>query len=187
MVVNLLGAESNAFFYVAWMISGVLASVTRAISQSLFAEGSHAPESIRQNVIRAVGFTIVLTVPGVILLAAGGKWVLLAFGSDYSSNALGLLWLLAVASLPRGLIHVYSGLLRAQDRLKELLLIRSCMAFAVLTLSSLIMTRYGIISVGYVWLGVHVLVSIAIVPRLAVQTRRDISVEEGDWEDVDSL
>jgi O-antigen/teichoic acid export membrane protein len=186
-VVNLLGTESNAYFYVAWMIAGVLGAVTRAIAQSLFAEGSHSPESIAENVTRAIKFTIVLTLPAVILVAAAGKWILLGFGSEYSDNALGLLWLLAIATLPRGLVHVYGGLLRAQDRLAELLVVRAFIAVAVLTLSSLLMPTYGIISVGYVWLGVFVLTAIAVTPRLLSQSARSRPTREGEWEDVDSL
>ncbi len=187
IVVTLLGTESNAYFYVAWMIAGVVGSATRSISGSLFAEGAHSPEDIGVNVARAIRLTLVVTVPAMIAVVAAGKWILLAFGPDYSTSALGLLWLLAISSLPRGVIHVYSGLLRAQDRLRELLVLRSLIAVAVLALSSLLLPAYGIISVGYVWLGVHVLASIAVAPRLAGQAGRPGSADGADWEDVDNL
>jgi len=187
VVVSLLGTESNAYFYVAWAISNVLGSVTLSVSQSLFAEGSHAPENIRQDVTRSILFTLVVMVPAVIVLLAAGKWVLLAFGSDYSTNSLGLLMLLAAAALPRGAVHVYSGLLRAQDRLKELIALRSFIAITILVVSSLLMPRYGIISVGYVWLGVFLLASLAIAPRLAGQSSRFGRPREGEWEDVDPV
>ena len=41
MVVNLLGAEQNAYFYVAWVIGGLLFAIPAAVSRSLFAEGAH--------------------------------------------------------------------------------------------------------------------------------------------------
>ena len=45
----LLGAENNAYFYVAWMIANVLFAIPRSISQSLFVEGSYSKNNIKEN------------------------------------------------------------------------------------------------------------------------------------------
>jgi len=194
MVVNMLGTDNNAYFYVAWTVANVLAAVTRSISQSLFAESVNSSKDIKKNVARSVLFTCLLLIPAIVVLIAVGKWILLAFGPSYSDNALRLLWLLAISSLPRGIIHIYSGLLRAQDRLKELLIIRSLMAVAVLISSWFVIPVYGIIGIGYIWLAIHTLAVIAITPRIVSQAGRFSRINQagrfsringGDWEDVD--
>jgi MatE. len=123
MVVNLLGAEQNAYFYIAWMIAGLLSAIPGAISQSLFAEGSHFEEKLRENVTKSLKFTFLLLVPAVVVLILLGKWLLLAFGQSYSLNGLHLLWILSISSLPLAINHIYSGIPRVKARLKELIAI----------------------------------------------------------------
>jgi len=187
MVVNVLGTEDNAHFYVAWTIASLLSIVSLSISQSLFAEASHSQSDIKQNVTKSIIFTVILLMPALIVLIAAGKWILLAFGPSYSANALGLLWLLGISSIPRGIILIYSGVLRAQDRLRELLVIRSFIAAAVLIASWFVIPEYGIIGIGYIWLGVQVFVSIAIAPQLVRQASLFGRVKEEEWEDVDNF
>lgn len=160
MVVNLISAESNAYFYVAWMIAGLLFAIPTAVASSLFAEGSHFEDKLRENVIKSIKFTFLLLIPAVIVLILVGKWLLLAFGQSYSANALKLLWILAASSLPLGINHIYSGILRVTGRLKELVVIWGVIAIAVLLASFLLMPSTGIIGTGYIWLGTQVVVAI---------------------------
>jgi len=187
MVLNFLGTESSAYFYVAWMTSGILYSVSQSVSQSLFAEASHSQENVHRDVKRSLKFTFIILVPAVILLLAAGKWILLAFGSEYSTEGLGLLCLLGIAAMPRAVIQIYVGLLRSQDKVKEILAIRIFMAIAVLASSWYVIPEYGIIGIGYMWLSLQVLVLIAIVPRLISRANRTRRLKEEAWEDVDTL
>jgi len=165
MVVNILGAEQNAYFYIGWMIANLLFAIPRAVSQSLFAEGSHFEDNLKENVTRSLKFTYLLLVPAVIVLILVGKWLLLAFGQSYSLNALHLLWVLSLSSLPLALTHIYTGVLRVTGRTKELMAIWGFMALAVLLASYLIMPVTGIIGIGYAWLGAHTVVAIYILAR----------------------
>jgi O-antigen/teichoic acid export membrane protein len=183
MVVNLLGTESNAYFYIAWMIASFLFTIPGSVSRSLFAEGAHSEENIREQVARSIKFTFLLLVPAVIVLMAVAKWILLLFGPGYSTNALLLLWLLILASLPRGVNNVYIGLLRVQDRLKELLIIRGFITIATLAFSFFFMASYGMMAIGYVWLGVQLAVSLAVAFRLARWPGRFSRTEGSSWED----
>ena len=165
MVVNLLGAEQNAYFYIGWMMAGLLFAIPRAISTSLFAEGSHFEGKLRENVTRSLKFTYLLLVPAVIVLIVAGKWVLLAFGQSYSANALHLLWVLSLSSVPLTLAHIYTGILRVRGRIKELMAIWGFIALATLLASYLIMPVTGIIGIGYAWLGAQAIVAIYILAR----------------------
>lgn len=165
MVVNLLGAEQNAYFYVAWAIAGLLFAIPAAVSQSLFAEGSHFEDKLRENVTKSLKFTFLLLVPAVTVLILVGKWLLLAFGQSYSLNALKLLWILSLSSLPLAINHLYTSILRVKSRLKELMAIWGFIALAVLLASYLIMPASGIMGIGYAWLGAQAAVAIYVLAR----------------------
>jgi O-antigen/teichoic acid export membrane protein len=160
MVVNVLGAEHNAYFYIAWMMAGWLFTIPLATSSSLFAEGSHFEDRLRENVIKSLKSTFLLLVPAAILLAAVGKWLLLAFGQGYSLNALRLLWVLCLSSLPLGVNYIYTGTLRVTGRITQLITIWGCIAVGALVASYLLLPLTGIIGIGYAWLGAHLIVAI---------------------------
>ena len=162
MVVNSLGAEINAFFYIPWTIAGAIFSIPIAISSSLFAESSHFEEQMRENVIRSVKFSLALLIPAVILLVLAGKWVLLAFGESYSANGLLLLQVMAISSLPLSINSIYTSVLRVTYRTKELVAFRGLMSAGALLASYLAMSVIGIIGVGYGWLGIQTLATIYI-------------------------
>jgi len=76
MVVNILGPVQNAYFYIAWMVATLLFTIPLGVSQSLFAEGSHFEDKLRENVIKSAKFTFLLLVPAVILVILVGRWIL---------------------------------------------------------------------------------------------------------------
>lgn len=155
MVVNLLGAEQNAYFYVAWTISGLLFAIPAAVSHSLFAEGAHFKEDLWPNAIRSLKFVFLILVPAVILVLLVGKWVLLLFGEGYSASGLMLLRILSLASLFSGVTVIYTATLRVEDRLKELGLIYGLVTATALLISYFIMPIYGLVGIGYVWLAIQ--------------------------------
>ncbi|UCH51624.1 MAG: hypothetical protein JSV54_02365 [Chloroflexota bacterium] len=168
MVLNILGRESNAYFYVALMIGNLLFAIPQSFSRSLFAEGSYSQENIKQNVTRALKLVYLLTIPALILIVAAGKWLLLAFGASYSINGLVLLWLFSCSSLPLGIILVYTSILRVRDKLAELIVIQGFSAVAILGLSYLAMPAFDILGVGIVWLGVQVVIGTILAIRLSI-------------------
>ena len=165
MVVNLLGAEQNAYFYVGWMIAALLFAIPAAISTSLFAEGSHFEDKLKENVTKSLKFTYLLLVPAVIVLILVGKWVLLAFGQSYSANALHLLWVLSLSSLPLAINYLYTSILRVTGRIKELMAIWGFIALSVILASYLIMPLTGIIGIGYAWLAAQTIVAVYVLAR----------------------
>jgi len=160
MVVNLLDSKQNAYFYIAWMIASVVFAISRSVSLSLFAEGSHFEDKLGENLVKSLKFTFLLMVPAAVIIALTGKWLLLAFGHSYSTNALKLLWILCISSLPVAFNSLYTSILRVKGRLKELTAIWGCIALPVLLFSYLIIPTTGIIGVGYAWLGTHTVVAI---------------------------
>jgi len=165
MVVNILSAEKNAYFYIGWMMAGLLFAIPGAISTSLFAEGSHFEDKLKENVTRSLKFTYLLLIPAAIVLVLVGKWLLLAFGQSYSANALHLLWVLSLSSLPLALSYIYTGILLVMGRIKELIAIWGFIALGTLLASYLVIPVTGIIGIGYAWLGAQTIVAIYVLAR----------------------
>jgi O-antigen/teichoic acid export membrane protein len=160
LVVNLLGAEQNAYFYVAWTIAGLLFAIPGASARSLFAEGAHFEADLRGNVAKTLKFVFILLVPAVIVVLLVGKWLLLLFGASYSASGLMLLRVLSIAVLFFGVNSIYTTTLRIEDRLRELTLILGFITLATLLGSYLVMPRAGLLGIGYVWLAVQGAVAI---------------------------
>jgi O-antigen/teichoic acid export membrane protein len=160
IVLNVLGPDANAYFYMAFTMASLLFILPFAVSGSLFAEGSHFEDKLGENVIKSLKFTFLILVPGVILLLLAGKWLLLLFGESYSANALHLLWLMSLSSLPLSINSIYSTVLRVTGRLKELIIIWGLTAIGVLVGSYFIIPISGITGVGYALLGTYTLVTV---------------------------
>jgi O-antigen/teichoic acid export membrane protein len=167
MVVSLLGAESNAYYYLARMMASFLFTIPMAVSSSLFAESSHFEGKLREDTVRSLKFTFLLLIPPMLLFIFAGKWLLLLFGESYSINALYLLQILAISSLPMVIGRIYCTILRVTNRIRELTIISGLVTIAVLLISYLVMPLTGIIGLGYVWLGVQSLFAVYVFARKA--------------------
>jgi len=165
MVVNLLGAEANAYFYVGWALGYLLVSIPVTVSFSLFAEGSHSEEQLGHNIDRSLRLLLVL-VPVIAIVFLAGERVLALFGSAYAENATTLLWVLAVSAIPVGLNHTYFTVKRVQKRMRGVIGLSAFIAVVTMVLSYLLLPRVGIIGAGIGWLIPQAIVAVAITPSL---------------------
>jgi O-antigen/teichoic acid export membrane protein len=163
MVVNLLGAEPNAYFYIAWAISGVLTMIPGAGSLSLFAEGSYEEDKLEQNLWRSLKMVFVILVPLAILVMVLADKVLLLFGSAYAENAATLLRILSIAALPLAINVVYLSIKRVEKKLKVIISLSASMAVVTLVLSFCLMPLIGINGVGIAWLSAQGIIALVIV------------------------
>jgi O-antigen/teichoic acid export membrane protein len=152
MVLNLLGAESNAYFYIAWAIGSVLTIVPNDVSTSLFAEGSYDETQLRSNIKRSLKMVFIILVPSVILVMLIADKLLLLFGGDYSQNATFLLRILALATLPLAINIIYMGIKRVQRDLKSILGLTTFVAVVALGLAFVLVPDVGIKGAGIAWL-----------------------------------
>jgi O-antigen/teichoic acid export membrane protein len=159
MVINLLGAEKTAYFFIAWQISFLLLSVPRFTSASLLAEGSFSPTELNKTTKRAMKliFTLLLlTLIGIFLF---GNYLLGLFGGEYAKNSFGLLLILCIASLPYAVNAIYATLKRVQKETKPVIYVYGCTAIITLMGSYLLMLSMGLIGVGIAWVAGNGIVS----------------------------
>ena len=67
MVLNVLGAEQAAYYYIAYAIAALLFMIPNAISMSLFVEGSHG-EALKRTVVKSLVTIFSLLVPAAAVL-----------------------------------------------------------------------------------------------------------------------
>ena len=175
MVVNILGAESGAYFYVAWLLGGGLTSLSAAISQSLFAESSHDEAGASGYAKRSVLFGLSIVLPLVIGTLLLGNRLLTFFGVSYARNATSLLWLMALAAIPATVVYIYFGLLRARGEMRTLIICLAAIAGISVGLGWFLMIRLGLLGIGVAWLVAQGVVMISLLLR-RVLTRREAAI-----------
>ena len=152
MVVNILGAESNAYFYIGWAISGTLFMIPVMTSFSLFAEGSHNEERLGREIRRSLKLILVILIPAVIMVLLLGDNILLFFGSAYSENTTRLLRILAISAFPLSINYVYFTMKRVEMDMKSVIGLNAFIAVVTMALSYILLPRIGIIGAGISWL-----------------------------------
>jgi len=174
MVLGIAGVQSNAYYYIAWMIANLLFAVPAAISHSLFAELTNFPNSItvKRNLVRSLKFVYLIVGPALMVVLIASQWLLGAFGQAYVDNGLLLLRILALTSLFMAFSFIYSSLLQALDRMNELIIFRVLSTVLILSVSYFILPYTGIIGIGYVWGGVQFVVALVSLIRLYYWMRK---------------
>jgi len=95
-----LGASAAAYYFVAFQIANLLYAAAYAVEQTFLAEGSQADVNWRELVRRSLRVLITLCLPACLVLFVAARWLLLAFGSNYSQHGTAALMVLAVAVIP---------------------------------------------------------------------------------------
>ena len=117
--------------------------------------------------------TWVIMVVQVVMFLAGDK-LLLLFGDEYSQSATRLLWVLAVASFPMSVNHIYFTIKRVRMEMKGVVGLAALMTILALTLSYLLLPGMGIMAVGVGWLSAQGLVAVVAGRRIYVEFVKSI-------------
>jgi len=151
LILNKLGAETSAYYYMAMMIAALLFVIPQATSNSLFAEGSYNEKQLKHQVKKAIKIISLLLIPAIILTIFFGKYVLLLLGKEYSIEGFRFLQLLAVSGIFIGINSIFGTLLRVKKRIKSLITISIFSAILILGGSYLLINQ-GLLGIGYAYL-----------------------------------
>lgn len=149
MIINILGAESSAYFRIAYGVADLLFMIPVAVTMALFAEGSRDPEKLHTNVLKAIKVIFLLLTPAILLVLFLGDKILLLFGSEYSGNALKLLWILALSSIPFAINELYVMIKRVELKVKPVVYTYSGIIIPVLGGSYILASKIGLTGVGF--------------------------------------
>lgn len=153
MVVNILGAEMNAYFYVAWSTaSGAILLIPRASSLSLFAEGVYDHKKLKSNVIKSLKFIFILIIPIITLILLCGNILLSIFGRVYSKNAFRILQILAISALPFAINYIYISIKRVRKEVLPVISIYGFITGFTLLASYILIPKFSLLGIGIAWL-----------------------------------
>lgn len=150
MVLNVLGADAAAYYYIAFSIAFILFIIPNAISMSLFVEGSNG-ESLLKSTIKSSIAIYAALIPTIIALYIFGDIILGMIGKEYSENGFELFRIMIFTSLFLAVVYVYSSVKRVQNKVRELTLLNGLIFFLLIALAHIFMINYGIVGIGYAW------------------------------------
>jgi hypothetical protein len=164
LVVLRLGTGPNAYFYITWMIGSVFFMVSPSISNALFAENVRARSGLRSTVVKAFRVISFLLLPTMVIMVAGGKLILGIFGPAYAGVGYWLLVLLAISAVPDAVSNVAVAVYRATNRLGYSAAINIGILIVTSASAWCLMPRFGLIGVGFAWLGAQLLGALVSIP-----------------------
>jgi O-antigen/teichoic acid export membrane protein len=166
VVINALGAETSAFFYMAWAVGAMLIVLPSSIFNSLFAVASGSTFAQRENVIRSLRLLFALLLPAIIVLLLFADKILLLFGEDYSENGTTLMRLIALSIVPYAFNYLYVTIGRIEMKHGPLIAVSSGMTVLSLGLAYYLSAEMGLDGIGYGWLLGQTIVAIPVVALL---------------------
>ena len=161
LVLNLLGAEEAAKYYIAFAIGNLILIIPDAISTSFFVEGSHGI-NLKRGATKALVGIYGLLVPAVLFIYFFGAFLLGLFGEDYV-EALELLRILAFSSF---FVVIYTLFIPVQNirmRVESVVFINLIKFVLLLGLSYVFILRFGIVGVGWAWMITYGILGLGIV------------------------
>ncbi len=147
LIVNGLGADQAAYYYIASMIANLLYIIPNAVGQSLLAEGSHNEAEMLASAKAAAILTAKLLVPAILVIIAASKLLLAIFGQPYAAHAATILQLLALSGVFMAITQIGISILRVQKRIAVMIAINAVYAVASLVLVHFAL-GHGLTAVG---------------------------------------
>jgi O-antigen/teichoic acid export membrane protein len=112
-----------------------------------------------------------ILVPAVVIMLLGGDKLLLIFGGNYAREALDVLLVLTVSTLPAAVADIYLSIARVKRRLWALVMVPASMTVVTLGGGYLLTPRMGILGPAVAWLAIQVVVAIAVLPGIVKLAR----------------
>jgi O-antigen/teichoic acid export membrane protein len=151
IILNHLGAQQAAYYYIIMMIANLLYVIPQATAKSLFAESSHDEDAIFENLGKSIKIIGMLLLPGIVIFMALGGKILQFFGKNYSSDGTDFMYLAAMAGIPIAIYYIFTSLFRIRKDLSALILTDIVYAGATMGLAYALIPM-GLTGVGLAWI-----------------------------------
>lgn len=159
LILQRLGAEANAYFYLALTVALALYMVSQNMGLSFITEVASDPTKLELYSRRVLIQTTRLLVPLVAVLVIGAPYILRLFGRDYSEGGATLLRLFCLTALPNIITSLYLSIARVQRRTVAVFKVLTSQAFLILVFTYLLIDHYGLTAVGIAWLSSQTIIA----------------------------
>lgn len=167
IITNTIGASFSAYFYMDMMIASLLFIVPLATSQSLFAEGSYSEAELKSHLKKAIKIISIFMIPGIIATILLGKYILLAFGKQYSSEGELLLNLLAISGVFMTINYLGNAIFFIKHKVGIVIFVNVVGASLIMILS-IILSHHNLTGIGTAWIigsGVSSLIYLGLIKK----------------------
>lgn len=147
MVLNMIGTQSAAYYYMATIIANLLYIIPQAVSASFFAEGSHNENNIIQHAKKSSKIIALFLIPAIVIMVFFGKYILIFFGKEYSTAGFRLLQILALSGIFMSINSIFSTILLVQHKIITIIYISLLNVVITLVLSYLFIS-HGLQGIG---------------------------------------
>lgn len=166
IVINMMDAQHNAYFSMAWRTSTLLTSLGSSLEMVLLAELSNDVQGVSVNTRRSLKLVLLFLLPVTLLVVLLAGKILLAFGSGYSAHGTTVLRLLALGSLPATLNLLYFARKRLEKTVGEVIVFAGATSVATIALTAILVPHLGIIAPAVAWLASQSVAAMLTLPRL---------------------
>lgn len=158
LILNSMGAKFSAYFYMDMMIASLLFVIPLSVSQSLFAEGSYSEGELKGHLKKAIRLISVILLPSILIACLFGRYILLAFGKQYSSDGMTLLQILSVSTVFLSINYLGSAIFYIKHKIKQIILINA-IGTSVTLLLCYVLSHQSLVGIGVGWIAGSAIVS----------------------------
>lgn len=173
VVASIIGAQQTAYFYIAWVIVGIVDMIGISMAMSLTVEGAFDAAALAANCRTALRKMTAVLLPCAVLLGVFAPLWLQLFGPAYATQGTTVLRLLAVACVCRAPAELYLGVLRAESRTSLIALVQALRATLTLGLTVVLTGAMGAVGAGLAVAATQVFALVLVAPGLWRVLRAD--------------
>lgn len=184
MILNVLGPEFSAYFYISWMMTTVLTIIPIGITQSFFAESSYNTEHLVSNGKKVLLLSTCISLPAVGLMILISGWLLNFFGNDYAANGTILVRLLSLGVIPQCINTLYMTINQVKKCMLSLILQAGTQAFIALGIGYWLLNCMGLNGIGIAYALAQLIIALFITYPLyralnsPIHIKRNVSVKQ---------
>jgi O-antigen/teichoic acid export membrane protein len=171
------GLTASANYHLAWTITYSLYLIGRSMGISLLAESSADPHRAPSLAADAVVHTMLPLVAAALGIALGAPLLMAIFGPTYVEEGTTLLRVLALSSIPWGLVTIFLAIARARGWMLAIVVTQAATLGLLLCLGTFLLTLTGPLGIGVAWLATHTLVAMGIAAAAVFLGGRDRAIE----------
>ena len=172
VVLNTGGAAASAYYYLSFTIAYSLYLVTANVSSAFVVAASSRPDEEAKLVRNADTQAARLVLPSAIVGCDVAPWVLRLFGPAYQRHSVTLLRLLLISAVPQIIVGLSIGRARVRQRVSSVVVINFVTTATLFPATAIGLSRWGIVAVGWAWLGIQTMMAVALAPALLARGPR---------------
>ena len=150
IVLNAIGPNAAAIYYIVYAIFSVLYMVPGAIGTSLLVEGSHG-EELRRTATKSIRASMIVIAILMTLIFVFGKFVLGLVGSNYV-DGYELLVMISLSTFFIAIQATYYSIKMVQKEMRILIYLSAFFSILLISSSYLLIGVFGLTGIGYSFL-----------------------------------